>query len=392
MTIAAFSIHPAPYRDPLFACLAETAKGLGCEYEVFFYNSCDGGHSYWNLHAPEYPHRVMRAFLGAKRASLQFHFASLKVVFSRQYYLISFPGVMHLTSTIGIILCLLQGRRYAIEMDSVEDSSSRARLFLKSVFLKHATYVLVPGTCSADYIRRRYNLSGSRVIVGMYLLDATRLRTEIDRYRSENTGRSKRGIPVEKKVFLMVANMEPHRMYPLLLSAFEAVVVEHPESLFVMVGKGPDYQEVACRAKDNPEHFLAINGCSFEEMKELYAIADVYVHGGKEPYSTALVIGAIAGLPLISSREIGAVWDVLEDGISGFEVTHYENRDSWVHAIKNCWLRYLEWKRIGRNAYEKATCRSLTDTARSICLAAVPNARGDHAFGVREESTGPSGD
>jgi len=91
-------------------------------------------------------------------------------------------------------------------------------------------------------------------------------------------------------------------------------------------------------------------GVSFSEMQELYALADVYVHGGKEPASTALVIGAISHLPLISSLSVGCAADVVRDGETGVLLTDCLSVDGWVAAFRRMMSDSDRWGDYGINA------------------------------------------
>ena len=85
-------------------------------------------------------------------------------------------------------------------------------------------------------------------------------------------------------------------------------------------------------------------------MLELYAAADVYVHGGKEPASTALVIGAIAHLPLISSEAVGCSFDVLKDNETGFRVVDYKSVSDWSKTFALAKNNASSWQEFGDSA------------------------------------------
>jgi len=364
--VAIFSIHPAPYRDPLYTFISKNSERLGFDVKVFYYQSIDSGHAYWMLSSHQYQFEVIKPFLSLKKSSVQLHLSCLKLIFSKKYKVLTFPGFMHLTSNIGMLLCILFKKKFAIEADSVEDNSSRIRLLLKKFYYKNALYVMVPGNRSSIYHEEKYGIAQEKIIKGCYLFDVCTLRKEIDECRTIPDLREKFGIPGYKKVFLMVANLLPNRMYPLTVNAFESLVKEFPDLFFLMVGSGTDCKVVESYINKKTENFKLIQGTSFEEIKKIYSIADVYLHSGKEAYSSALVIGAIAGLPLISSYQIGAAWDVIEDGESGFLVEDYKSMQNWAAVIKKAYLNSAKWQDMGKIAFEKVSKFTLEETAEQI--------------------------
>lgn len=118
---------------------------------------------------------------------------------------------------------------------------------------------------------------------------------------------------------------------------------------FVMVGKGHDLERMEMMAKVHPE-LIVIPGVSFAEMQELYAAADVYVHGGTEPASTALVIGAIAHLPVMSSPAVGCTADVVREGVTGCLIRDFLSEDEWTAAFRKMWDQKRNWGRYGEMA------------------------------------------
>lgn len=366
INIAIFSIHPAPYRDPLYTFISQNREKLGFDIKVFYYQSIDKGHAYWDLSSPHYKFEIVKPLLSLKKSNLQLHLTCLKHIFSSKFDVLIFPGFMHLTSNIGFLLCILFKKKFAIEADTVEDSSSKIRLLLKKIYYKNALFVIVPGNRSSIYHEEKFKIAHEKIVKGSYLFDVYTFRKKIDEYRAVSNLREIFGISEHKKVFLMVANILPKRMYPLILRAFESLIKEYPDLFFLMVGSGTDFKVLERYTNLKKENFKVIQGSSFDEIKKIYSIADVYIHSGKEPYSSALIIGAIAGLPLVSSYQIGASWDVLEDGESGFLVKNYESMENWAAVIKKAYLNSYQWKIMGKKAFEKASNLTAAKTAQRL--------------------------
>jgi len=365
LKLAVLSCHPAPYRDPLFNNLA---RNNGVLLNVFSLEKNDAGHGYWNLHPPKYVNKVWKCWGNPRAGHFCFHPSVIRVILFEKYSVVFFPGFIYLTCVVGTLLCMLRKIPYVIDMDSVE--SGRDRRFagqLKKLILNNALFLFVPGEASKRFLLHAYSIPEKKICKGSYLVDAVEMRNKIDAHRGSRLEiRKKYAISDKHIVFLMVANMLPNRCYPLLSEAFSDVSARFPDMLFLMVGRGLDYGKMKQLEDSNPNKFRVINGCSFDEMQTIYSIADVYVHGGQEPYSTALVIGAIAGLPLVSSQAVGAAWDCLVDGDSGVLVKDHNSKEAWVTGLKRMMVLKDMWQEMGSRASMYAQQNTIESVSQDI--------------------------
>ena len=343
--IGFLSRHPAPYRDAFLALISQ-ADDL--DVKVFLERSNDIGHLYWNLPASRYQPEVLAAD----------HIPSWRVMFTmlRKLVLGGFdytfwPGFM----TGPIITCefvsALIGRKYVICSDTVSHHGvSGLRGILKRYLIKHAAALIVGGEAGKRFFSAEYNVEAGRMLEGVYSLDGKALEHDIDSLREKKREfRAQMGIGNNETIFLMVANMIPKRHYPITISAFRRFAAQHPRCRFIACGRGDGLtamQEIA--AKDSS--IVVVPGVSFREMLKLYAIADVYVHGGIEPASTALQIGAIAKLPLLSSKSVGFAWDLLIEGETGVEVDDYKNAEQWFDGFSRILDMRDKWSEMGKKA------------------------------------------
>ena len=212
----------------------------------------------------------------------------------------------------------------------------------------------MPGRASENFFVQKYNVLREKICYGAYALDGKLLEKEIVQLRNHKTDlRKKYNISPDEVVFLMVANMIPNRMYPITTSAFINITSEHQGCRYIIVGKGPDLENMQELSKTYNE-IIVVPGCSFEEMKSLYALSDIYVHGGREPASTALVIGGIASLPLISSHAVGCCLDCVEDEVSGYVVKNCASIKDWELAFKWMLDNRDKWHYMGSEARRKS--------------------------------------
>lgn len=343
MRIAFISNHPAPYRD---AFLGKLVHEPGIETDVFSLFPYDSGHKFWDLKDQPYRAEVLCPNHGTR---LSICWKLLRRFLFARYDMIVWPGYFAWYLSVPLFLSAMLGRRYAFCADSVaQPAIGRFARFVKRTIVRRAAFVFVPGKASRDFFMREFGLPEDKICLGTYALDGEELKRQImgiDRA----TARRKFGINPDATVFLMVANMIPTRHYPITVQGFRDFAKRHGNSVFVIVGKGADLPAMEAIAQAD-SCIRVIPGCAFEEMKSLYAAADVYVHGGKEPASTALVIGAISHLPLISSRAVGCSADVLEDGVTGIEVKDYLNAAEWTAAFEQMLEKQETWGAMGTAA------------------------------------------
>ena len=363
MRIAFVSNHPAPYRDPF---LGRLVRRSDIDVEVFSLFSEDTAHHFWKLDSPPYRNEVLvmepcppewKTFLKLLH----------KFVFGK-YDCVCWPGFLLSYLVLCMIIQAILGKKYIISADTVSQRPNGWLAFHTKRFLcKHAHMIFVPGIASRDFFTKFFGVPSERICIGAYALDSTAIENKVISHRMNRDDiRERFGFSSSDKVFLMVANMIRTRHYPITASAFLQVAKIHPEVKFVMVGVGPDLERMQTLAKEHTS-LKVIPGVSFEKMVELFALADVYVHGGTEPASTALVIGAIAGLPLLSSRAVGCSWDCLEDGASGCCVSDYLSEEEWVAGFKRMLDNVSRWIEWGCRARELSQSLDVETTIEKFC-------------------------
>ena len=346
MKLAFVSAHPAPYRDPF---LRRLAARTDIDVKIFSLFSDDNNHSFWNLEEHGYPSELI-----GKRSE---HWFRLFLRLLRRVILggsdvICWPGFHRPCTKAAMIACALFGKRYGFCADSIcQPDRGGIAMTIKRFVVRRASFIFVPGKASRDFFVKEFGYPMERICLGQYALEGRQIEENVLRLRSEKKGelRRKYGLADGDVVFLMVANMTPTRHYPITAAAFKRFAERYPEAKFVMVGAGPErekMQEMASTA----ESLMVIPGVSFAEMQELYALADVYVHGGAEPASTALVIGAISHLPLISSPAVGCSADVVKDDKTGVLVKDCMDEGKWIQGFSRLMECREKWNGFGDEA------------------------------------------
>lgn len=342
MKIAFISAHPAPYRNPLFSRLCNDPR-LYCD--VYDEREIDQGHGFWALGEQGYLSRQLYPY----DSGVFIRIAQLmrNLVFG-DYDLVIWSGFYSNYQVLAMLLSLCFHRRYGFAADTVEQKSiGMLSKVLKRAIVRHARLIFVPGEAGKKFWREKYGVAEARIVKGAYALDNKKLDRDILSLQKKRLEiRRKLGLKGDDKVFLMVANMIPSRHYPITANGFISFAEQHRDCRFIIVGNGPEFEKMKKTSNEHSE-LVVLPGCAFAEMMSLYAAADVYVHGGKEPASTALVIGAIAGLPIVTSDAVGCSKDVLMDGSNGVKVKDYLSSDCWRHAFEEVYGQADKWREYG---------------------------------------------
>lgn len=342
--IGYLSWHPAPYRD---AFLKRIMASLWLDVTVYTAKTAGEEHSFA---APDYPTEIL---MPRKKSDFRVLWRMLKKLVFGKFDYTFWPGFMSWPVITCEVVSALFGKKYVFCTDCVgEHKTSRLKKCLRSFIVNNAYCIIVGGDAGRDFFRNEYGIPDEKILDGVYSLEGDVLETKIEALRKDRLEiRKSYGLKPDDTVFLMVANMTPNRHYPVTTEGFTHFAADYDNCRFIACGTGGGLDEMQKISADN-KSIITIPGVTFDEMLKLYAMADVYVHGGTEPASTALQIGAIASLPIISSKGVGLAWDLVKDGESGVEIKDFMSVPQWTDAFKQMLDRRGDWVIMGHRARE----------------------------------------
>ncbi len=374
--VGIISIHPAPYRDGTFAALHRRGR---VEFTVLTMFPRDGRHVYWNLDNETYPQVLFGGGRGPwGRGSMIPRM--IRALRKGRFDVIVIPGYSRLTPVTVILYCLLTRTPYILSADKIEDHPSPSLIRAMAIsavrlFRRSSSAFWVPGKAARRYLCGQ-GIEDKRIFEGCYTLDYLAIRDQVGRLKGECPETRRRfSIDEQGFVFLMAANVIPKRRHDLLLKAFSLVVAECPNAYLLLAGDGADNETIARLSEEKGLKNICLAGpVSFDSLAPMYALADAYVHSGGEPYSTAVAYGAIAGLSIVTTAEVGAAGDYVIEDETGYLI---DSKDVSGFADKMILLiRNRETtQRLGRNA-GKLACRFTTERAAEQLEKAVAVATG----------------
>lgn len=155
----------------------------------------------------------------------------------------------------------------------------------------------------------------------------------------------------DKFIFLTMARLVKQKNLGLAIQAFEEVVREYPQSVLVIVGRGPERKSLEKRVIWGKAKKKIIFKEWTDDIYAYYTSADAYVLSSNyEGWGRVVVEAAHAGLPVIMT-DVGCAGEVIKDSESGLVVPP-EDKDALAEAMKK--LAAHEWtkKRLAKNAKE----------------------------------------
>lgn len=309
MKLAFLQIHDAPYRMDF---LRHLARQPSIDLTVFSYLPVDQAHVYWKLETGGYVSRGLGRFL--KFGPSMLHFRLLNPWFLKPFDMVAVTAHSNLTSLLAYFWCWFWGIPYVYMADTVDERLT-ARVFraIKAAIYKRAAFLFVTGRASMRFFQDRYGVPEDRLLAGYYSFDYARIRALEDEGRKQRqTVRRKLGISEEATLRIMAANFLPFREHLKLIKKFGQTVDGH----LLLIGEGECLADckgyVEAHGLSGRVHFMP--GQPFDDLVRLLPAGDVYVHSGREPYSTMPLLARLAGLRLGEHGDVPAFED-LEGGV-----------------------------------------------------------------------------
>lgn len=131
------------------------------------------------------------------------------------------------------------------------------------------------------------------------------------------------GLPEDAFLIGIVARMQTHRRFDLLLAAMARLVIAHPEAHLVIFGRGTRAQELVAKPARalGLERNVVLAGYRTDDYARLLAAMDLFTYlvPGSDGSCRALREAAALGLPLVGTRR-GAIPEIIVEGETGLLV------------------------------------------------------------------------
>jgi len=143
-------------------------------------------------------------------------------------------------------------------------------------------------------------------------------------FTGKNDGfKSDRSIPEEGKIVLFISRLIKEKGVYDLIEAIPSVLKENDGAYFLFAGEGPERSrmEATCGQKGIENHVRFLGHIQQNDAKRAFASADIFVLPACHPEGMPMAVleALAAGLPVISTP-LGAIPDIVKDGVNGFLV------------------------------------------------------------------------
>lgn len=166
------------------------------------------------------------------------------------------------------------------------------------------------GLAKADAIIAVSNYTAG-ILVKHYGIDAKKIKVVHNAITPFTVPVVKRVMP--EKLILFIGRLSKQKGPELFLEIANALSRKRKDVRFVVAGAGDLYQELVEQSTKSLKTKLHFTGhISFQELKELLAVTDVYcMPSVSEPFGLSALEAAVAGVPVVLSKNSGAA-EVLE--------------------------------------------------------------------------------
>lgn len=180
---------------------------------------------------------------------------------------------------------------------------------------------------SLDKISFAESLSTAQYLIGhqkylkskVYLLPNSIDRKRFARnFEKRQMVRTKWGVSLRETVFICVARLSPEKNHITLLKAFKQMLSKHPQARLVLVGDGPERENIELFVSSNDLTGKVILEGQRQDVSAFLSGADVFVLSSNvESLPLSLLESMAAGLPALVTN-VGDIPRFVEHGQSGF--------------------------------------------------------------------------
>jgi glycosyltransferase involved in cell wall biosynthesis len=258
----------------------------------------------------------------------------------------------------GLMWCRRRKRRCVVMSETKADDSRRRawKEFIKRLIVHRFDAALVGGRQHAEYLVA-LNYPRERVHFGYDVVDNDFFASGAARTRADrNELRSAYGLPDE--YFFACSRFLPRKNMDGLLRAYAIYRARGAQPLWGLVIAGSGEQEGRLRALERELGLEGVVWPGFVQYSELpvyFGLASAFVHPAKsEPWGLVVNEAAASGIPLLISRRVGAAYELVQEGKSGFLFNPTDPQDI-AHILARVARRTTQERRtMGSRAQQTA--------------------------------------
>jgi glycosyltransferase involved in cell wall biosynthesis len=175
------------------------------------------------------------------------------------------------------------------------------------------------GSANREFYRAM-GVPDEKIFLVPYTVDNERLANASDLTPERRRAvRAELGVTDERPIILFAAKFQRRKHPDDLIAAARLLHAQGLRFQLSMIGSGEMEAALKAMAADLPEGVVRFHGFMNQaQLPQAYAASDVFVlPSTNEPWGLAINEAMACGLPIVASTEIGAVRDIVHDGING---------------------------------------------------------------------------
>lgn len=226
-------------------------------------------------------------------------------------------------------------------------------------FMRLCQHIVIPSESMKEILIREYGLRDRYTVI------PTGMDLEPYRLADGDALRSRMGWQGEK-VLVSTGRLAQEKNWPILLKAAQRVHSTHPELRVVLIGDGPekeDLQELAS-GLGIADRVTFTGEIPFEEVTAYLKAADIFGFASTTETQGLVTMEAMAaGLPVVAVDASGTR-DIVDNGEQGFLVRN--DADALAASIKRLLDSPVEMQALGKRALQKAKSFTVENCTRQL--------------------------
>lgn len=328
MKILYLNYIPSPYRVDFFNKLAKH-----CELKVIYYNAEIAERPTWKYQVEDHHYDHFILFRNKKKIPIKGFLKLRKLLKTYKDHTTVVGGYAKPVEIAAIVWLKFHHRPFVLNTDGGFYQGNGIKLKLKKWLVQSASYYLANGTIAAQTLQQYgakpeniYNYHFSSIFKREITSPTKDTRKEL---------RKRLQLPENAKIVITVGRHIPLKGFELVIKALH--LLKEPNIYLYMLGEGPQrktYEKLSTNfgLKDR---VILTGEKQKNEVLNFCRAADCMVLPTLSSDVWGLVVNEAmsCGLPVIASDRVGAAYDMIKNGITGF-IVPADNVKAIAEAIK----------------------------------------------------------
>jgi len=328
----------APYRLPLFEKLSQSPL---IDLQVYFLGESTKERRWKTGLSCRFNYKVL------PRIELSFRVPDLFTylvnptfplcLIRENYDVVITDGWFNFACQAAFFMSKMMGKSYIIWSRSTMYEQSLLRwtsLPLVSLIVRHSDACIAPGKRAKEYLVY-LGADEKKIFTAANTVDVDHFR-RVSRLTTKDTWEIKQSLGIKtRKVILYVGRLIEKKGVEYLIEGYSKLRREYHDVSLLILGYGHKKQELRklCQSQNIPGVYF-VNHVEMDEMPRFYGIADLFVLPSRRDIWGLVLNEAMAcGLPVITTKKVGASVDLVREGVNGWIVAE-ENPAELYGAIR----------------------------------------------------------